>query len=106
MFKKENYYKINNKPVVSIYDMNNFISGLGGVKQAADAMNWLRSEAQKSGLDGVHFQFVRWSGKGQNITGVDGTIIETTPQLIEQMGFDSLTHYQFVHFVSILVIFR
>ena len=37
----------------------------------------------------------------QNITGVDGKTIETTPALVEEMGFSSLTHYQFVHFTNI-----
>lgn len=100
-FTKENYYKIDNKPVVSIYDMKNFINGLGGIEESAEAMEWLRNEAKKAGLDGVHFQFVRWSGNAQNITGVDGKTITTTPELIEKMGFDSLTHYQFVHFVDV-----
>ena len=100
-FTKENYYKINNKPVISIYDMGNFIYGLGGGKQAMEAMAWLDNESKKAGLDGVHFQFVRWSGEVQNITGVDGETLETTPELVEKMGFSSLTHYQFVHFVDI-----
>ena len=100
-FTRENYYKIHGKPVVSIYDMKNFVEGLGGVDRAAEAMDWLREEAKRAGLQGVHFQFVRWSGKGQNITGVDGKTVATTPELVEQMGFDSLTHYQFVHFVNI-----
>jgi hypothetical protein len=81
--------------------MNNFVSGLGGVEPAVEAMEWLRSEARAAGLDGVHFQFVRWNGKKQSITGVDGKTLETTPELIEKMGFDSLTHYQFVHFVNV-----
>ena len=100
-FTKENYYKIDGKPVVSIYDMNNFVSGLGGVEQAIEAIEWLREEAKKAGLLGVHFQFIRWSENNQNITGVDGKTIETTPTLVEKLGFDSLTHYQFVHFVNI-----
>lgn len=100
-FKKENYYQIDNKPVVSIYDMNNFVTGLGGIKQAAEALNWLNNEAKKAGFDGVHFQFIRWSGESQNITGVDGNTIETTPALVEEIGFNSLTHYQFVHFTDI-----
>lgn len=100
-FTKENYYKIDGKPVVSIYDMNNFVSGLGGVEQAIEAIEWLREEAKKAGLPGVHFQFIRWSENNQNITGVDGKTIETTPTLVEKLGFDSLTHYQFVHFANI-----
>ncbi len=100
-FTKENYYKIDGKPVVSIYDMNNFISGLGGLSRAMEALEWLRGEAKAAGLAGVHFQFIRWSGKGQNVTGVDGEAFRTTPEVVEKMGFDSLTHYQFVHFVNV-----
>lgn len=100
-FTKDNYYKIDNKPVVSIYDMNNFVTGLGGIDQAKDAMDWLRNEAVSAGLSGVHFQFIRWDGQHQNITGVDGNTMRTDSSLIEKMGFDSLTHYQFVHFADI-----
>ena len=100
-FSQENYYKIDNKPVISIYDLDNFISGLGGIDSATEAMAWLKREAQAYGHDGVHFQFVCWSGMGQNITGVDGKRMATTPDLVERMGFDSLTHYQFVHFTNI-----
>ena len=100
-FHKENYYKIDGKPVVSIYDMRNFILGLGGVEQAKDAMRWLDRAAVEAGLNGVHFQFVRWNGKGQNLTGVDGAPQRTTAALMEKMGFASLTHYQFVHFTDI-----
>jgi len=100
-FTRDNYYKIDGCPVVSIYEMNNFVTGLGGISQAIDAMQWLDREAQKAGLSGVHFQFVRWNGKSENITGVDGTVMETSAALVEQMGFRSLTHYQFVHFTDI-----
>lgn len=100
-FVRDNYYRIDGLPVVSIYDMNNFVQGLGGVAQAAEAMAWLREQARQAGLGGVHFQFVRWNGKKQHITGADGETIATTPELVESMGFDSLTHYQFVHFVDV-----
>lgn len=100
-FTKENYYKIDNKPVVSIYDLNNFVNGLGGIDAARQAMQRLDDKARSAGLDGVHFQFVRWNGKRENITGVDGTVLETTPELVKQMGFMSLTQYQFVHFTNI-----
>lgn len=99
-FTKENYYKIDNKPVVSIFDLNNFIMSFGGVKQATEAMEWLDNEAKKFGLDGVHFQSVRLNVRRRNITGVDGTTIEITPEFIQKMGFASLTHYQFAHFID------
>ncbi len=99
-FTKDNYYKIDNKPVISIYEMNNFVNGLGGVDGAVDAMNWLREEAKKYGFDGVHFQFVRWDGETESITGVDGQVMVTDSALVSKLGFSSLTHYQFVHFTD------
>ncbi len=101
-FCRSNYYRIDQKPVVSIYDLNNFVSGLGGVAETKAAIEWLQTEAQRSGLPGVHFQFVRWNGKRENISGVDGKVMETTPALIRELGFESLTHYQFVHFTDVI----
>ncbi len=99
-FKRDNYYKIDGKPVVSIYEMHNFVSGLGGVEKATEAMNWLRNEAIKEGLAGVHFQFIRWRGINENFSGVDGNVIETGQNLVRKLGFESLTHYQFIHFTN------
>lgn len=102
-FCKQNYYKIDNKPVVSIYELKNFVVGLGGIDAAADAMSWLDNEAKQAGFAGVHFQFVRWNGKSENknLSGVDGGSIATTAEMIEKLGFNSLTHYQYVHFANI-----
>ena len=96
-FVKENYYRIDNKPVVSIYDINNLIKGLGGIAQTKDALNWLDSEVKRSGFDGVHLQFVRWNGKIKNQSGVDGGAIENECELVDLLGFESVTNYQFVH---------
>lgn len=46
-FSKNYYYKIDGKPVVSIYDLNNFVTGLGGIENAKAAMNWLQNESKK-----------------------------------------------------------
>lgn len=101
-FTKPNYYQIDGKPVVSIYDLNNFVKGLGGISEAKAALEWLENEAVKAGLNGIHFQFVRWGGgQEKNLTGVDGGVLETGVKLIEELGFNSLTHYQFVHFTNI-----
>ena len=100
-FKLDNYYKIDNKPVISIYALKNFVKGFGSIEKTREAMEWLDQEAKASGLDGVHFQFVRWNGQKENFSGVDGEVIETTNELITALGFSSLTHYQFVHFTYI-----
>lgn len=99
-FKEPNYYTVGGKPVVSIYDLQNLIRGLGGVQQTADAFRWLDAEAQNAGLPGVHLQFVRWDGKIENRSGVDGSAVENEGELIGLLGFHSVTNYQFVHMTN------
>lgn len=99
-FKKDNYYRIDNKPVVSIYDIKNLIHGLGGTREAADALRWLNEQAKKEGFDGVHLQFIRWDGKIKNMSGVDGGALENEGDLVKELGFDSVTNYQFVHMTN------
>ena len=100
-FKRENYYRIDGKPVVSIYDINNLINGLGGIAETIDALQWLNKEAQKEGLDGVHLQFIRWRGEISNHSGVDGKPIENESALVNTLGFSSVTNYQFVHMTNV-----
>ena len=100
-FGHPNYYRIDGKPVVSIYDIGNLISGLGGIHETADALRWLDAQAKAEGLCGVHLQFVRWDGKIANYSGVDGKPIENEANLVSLLGFDSVTNYQFVHMTDI-----
>ncbi|MBR4072662.1 MAG: glycoside hydrolase family 99-like domain-containing protein [Clostridia bacterium] len=102
-FTKENYYKIDNKPVISIYDLGNFVNGLGGIDKAKENMDWLQNEAKKAGLDGVHFQLVKWGPQPLNLSGVDGGAMPLKPEVVDELGFDSLTHYQAIHFTDLTV---
>ena len=102
-FTKENYYKIDNKPVISIYDLGNFVNGLGGIDKAIKNMDWLKAEAVKAGLEGVHFQLIMWGDQPLNLSGVDGGAMALSPKVVKKMQFDSLTHYQFIHFTDLIV---
>ena len=96
-FTKENYYKIDGRPVVSIYDIHNLITGLGGVENTKKALLWLDEETKKAGLPGVHVQFIRWDGHIGNYSGVDGKPVKNESALVKELGFHSVTNYQFVH---------
>jgi len=100
-FSRENYYKIDSKPVISIYDLKNFVEGLGGVESATEAIEWLDAEAKKAGHNGVHVQYICMDKLINNVSGVDSKPIEIDAELIKQMGFESATHYQYVHFTDI-----
>lgn len=103
-FKLPCYYQIDGKPVISIYEVANFVSGLGGVEQARQALIWLDDEVKKAGFPGVHVQMIKVGGSGHrmNVTGVDGNIMEMSfVETMKTLEFDSCTHYQYVHFTAI-----
>jgi len=89
------YYRIADKPVFAIYEYAKFVSGLGGLEAARDAMEWMRRRCCARGLPGVELQGI--------VTGLgglqsDGTL---TPGSLaangRALGFDSATSYQFCH---------
>lgn len=100
-FKLPQYYKIDGKPVFMIYDMPQLIAGLGGVDQAADALQWFKNETKKAGFPGLDLQLTMWS-INTNYSGFDGSKT-TNPEnaFVKKLGFTSATHYQFVHFENV-----
>lgn len=95
-FPLENYYRIDGKPVFQFYDVPNFVAGLGGIEKAREALAWFRAEAVAKGLPGLHLQCAL---KQEELTGLGDAL--ATPSLCEVLGFDSGTHYQFVHMTSV-----
>lgn len=55
-FHQPNYVKIDGCPVFAIFDLHNFISGLGGMDKAMEAVEYMRSEVRKAGFPDVHLQ--------------------------------------------------
>ncbi len=99
-FSHSSYYKIDGKPVFMIYDIDNLIQGLGGVEKTKEALEWFRKETVKSGFKGLDLQLTL-RGRNYSVTGPSGEKTGTQEQIIDRLGFDGLTHYQFVHFVNI-----
>lgn len=86
-FTHPQYYKINGKPVLSVFDIDNLIRGLGGVQETAEALRWFNDMVERAGLYGVHFQYILRE--------------DTMPDTVIKLGFDSITHYQFAMFTDI-----
>lgn len=99
-FHHPSYYQIDGKPVFMIYDMENFMTGLGGQEAAKDALAWFRNRAVESGFPGLHLQ-VTLRDNASNTTGVMQGELGTPKEIVEDLGFDGLTHYQFIHFTDI-----
>lgn len=99
-FHHPSYYRIDGKPVFMIYDLQTYIDGLGGIKAAAESLEQLRETAIRSGLPGLHLQTTMRSS-GFNLSGIDTSQPISQHKTIHSLNFDSVTHYQFVHFTDI-----
>jgi Glycosyltransferase WbsX len=99
-FKHPSYYTIAGKPVFMIYDLQNLIKGLGGARATRDAFDWFRARAVQAGLPGLHLQMCMFI-KTFNLSGVDGDATATPAEIVDLLQFDSMSHYQYVHFTNI-----
>lgn len=81
-FKKPNYYKIDGRPVFSLFSIRNFTEGLGGLEQAAEAIEYFRAETKKAGFPGLHLQQIVFGPPGKEMV-----------KKIETLGADSVTMY-------------
>ena len=100
-FSHPSYYIIEGKPVFMIYDIATLIRGLGGAEKTRDALEWFRGQALKAGFPGLHLQMTVWEERNFNLSGVDGDAVASTSETASILGFDSMSHYQFVHFTDI-----
>ena len=98
-FSQPSYYRIDDKPVFMIYDLNSFINGLGGVEQAKDAIVWFRAEVKQAGFKGLELQVALRRDSNRKLTGMADEDIGTQKEVVETLGFDSLAHYSMGHLI-------
>jgi len=99
-FSHPSYYKIDGKPVYMIYELRNLISGLGGIEETKKALEWFRNETVKAGFPGLELQVTLRSEHAMNQTGIDPKYEGNFAEAIHELGFDSVTHYQFCHITN------
>lgn len=100
-FSQPEYYKIDGKPVFMIYDLNNLLKGLGGVSKTGEALDYFRKKTMEAGFPGLHLQATITGYNITDISGVDKERGFTTKDIINALGFDSMSHYQFIHFTNV-----
>lgn len=94
-FCHDSYYRIGNKPVFMFHDLHNFVKGIGGVENAKKAVYNFNNMAIKAGFDGVHMQLCLRADNGQMF--FKGPTLKSNGTLMDafnEIGFDSLSHYQ------------
>ena len=100
-FSQPNYYAIDGCPVFMIYDVRNLINGLGGIEEARAALEDFRRKTRAAGFPDLHLQIAVWGERAINLSGVDGNLQGSTKDIVPLLGADSITNYQFAHFVDV-----
>ena len=99
-FSRDNYYKIKGCPVFMIYDVMNLVRGLGNIEKTREALNAFRLLVKEAGFPDLHLQMTIYGEKAMNVSGVDKNHEGFAKDFVKLLGFDSVTHYQFAHFVD------
>jgi hypothetical protein len=103
-FTHPQYYKIDGKPLFSVFRPQTMVEGLGGVEATRDALRWLDDQCRAAGLTGVHLQGIFAGGRLGDTMGLTGDTEraagrasgEQTVDLYTALPFSSLTNYQWV----------
>lgn len=104
-FHHPSYYKINGKPVFMIYDVKTLVRGLGSLEKTVECLKIFRQKCVDAGFAGLELQ-VAQRGPARKL-GAAGTVVDSDEterfrrDSAKTLGFDSLTNYQFVHFVDV-----
>ena len=98
-FVQPSYYKIDGKPVFSIYDLTNLIDGLGGIGATRETLDAFRARVRVAGFPGLHLQAILWGQIPASLSMVPGDRRETQNNTARALGLDSLTNYQWCHYV-------
>jgi hypothetical protein len=99
-FTQPSYYKIDGKPVFSVYDLTNLINGLGGLAPTREALEAFRDKVRAAGFPGLHLQAILWGVIPKSLSLVPGDRSQTQDNTVRALGFDSLTNYQWCHYVD------
>jgi hypothetical protein len=93
-FKKDNYFRIDNKPVFSIYSLADLVQSFKSIEETRKALDYFREKVQEAGFDGIHFQGIGrdYGGTPVLLTGEYGKGQEVN-DIIGQLGLNSITLY-------------
>lgn len=98
-FGHPSYYCIEGCPVFSIYEIGTLIAGLGGIEATREALDSFRDRVRAAGFPGLHLQGILWGQIPAILSMVPGDRSETQDNTIRALGIDSLTSYQWCHYV-------
>jgi hypothetical protein len=92
-FPRPNYWAIDGEPYFCIYELGTFISGLGGLEQAREALDSFREKARAAGFPGLHLNACVF---GLNVLPSEVKLTDPV-QVVEALGLSSVGSYVWVH---------
>lgn len=92
-FSKENYYCIDGCPVYMIFDLQNFVDSFDNVDKCKEGVERFRQKTVSAGFNGLHLQLAFFSDYKGRIKKPDSDDTFTMKELMEYIGFDSFTNY-------------
>jgi len=93
-FHKPNYFKIDDKPVFSIFNFNKFIGDCNGLAEAKEALDYFRTQTKEAGYPGLHIQIIGFGGNSNpNILNRDLSEGKSANELASYLGVNSVTKY-------------
>lgn len=96
-FGHPSYWKIGGGLYFSIYELMNLIEGLGGLEETKRVLDNFRVRVREAGLGELHLDAVVW---GVQILPGEKKI-DNPNDLLDFLGFDSVTSYVWLHHVGL-----
>ncbi len=94
-FSQPNYWKIDGCPYFSIYELFRVVEGAGSIDRAKGLLDRFRAKTRAAGFPDLHLNAVVW---GVQILPGE-TQLSNPQELLQQLGFDSVTSYVWVHHI-------
>ena len=96
-FLHPSYWRIDEKPYFSFYDLTRLMANFGSLDTTRAALDGFREKTRAAGLPGLHLNAVVW---GRAILPGEGQPADPA-QLVAALGFDSVTSYVWIHHVPL-----
>jgi hypothetical protein len=88
-FSSDSYWTIDGRCYFSIYQLQTFIDGMGGVQQAKEALDSLRAKTMAAGRKGIYLNVMDWQ------------VPANAKEVLRTLGVDSVTSYVWVHKIEL-----
>jgi hypothetical protein len=94
-FHEPNYFKIEGKPVFSIFNFPKFVQDCGGLEGTRDALDYFRTRSGEAGFPGLHVQIIAFGGneKDPGLLRPDLAEGKSNSELCAYLGINSVTKY-------------